>query len=215
MFSASLKLQEMLLGSGFAARAAMGTAALGAAATADLVLLYTALGAFPARLQTALADAVAGGTGMIAVHSASVFPRSGDGGVAASHHLAAQLIGARYLSHGPAPHQSRFQVLTDQQHPITRGLAPFEVTAEHYELAVSPDAQVVAWREVPAGAPGDEDHLPPAREPVCSVRTQGRGRVCYLQLGHDMRVWDEPAVRDLIVRAAAWARRQTRTPEAR
>src|SRR6185437_3637543 len=33
----------------------------------------------------------------------------------------------------------------------------------------------------------------------------GRRRVCYLQLGHDMRAWDDPFVRTLITRVALWA----------
>lgn len=43
------------------------------------------------------------------------------------------------------------------------------------------------------------------REPVAYRRQVGRGRVCYLQLGHDMRAWDDPPVRDFVTRAAAWA----------
>ena len=208
LFTASLKLQEILSAAGFVARAAMGTQRLAGAAGFDLVVLYTAMGSFPDRMQVALASAIAAGTGLLAVHSASVFPAAADGTVAADHRIAASLIGGRYRSHGPAPQVSRFRVLPDQQHPVTRGLAPFDVTHEHYQLELDPGAHVIAWREVTTDAR-------PAREPVCFVRSEGCGRVCYLQLGHDMRVWDEPAVRDLIVRAAAWARRQTRTPEAR
>lgn len=211
MFSASLRLQDILVGAGLAARAVMGTAALAKAADADLVVLYTALGDFPARAQAALASAVAAGTGLLAVHSASVFPaRAPDAdGVADSHRVVARLIGARYLSHGPAPHQSRFRVLTDQQHPVTGGLTPFEVAHEHYQLETGPDAEVIAWREASTSGAW------PATEAICCVRTEGSGRVCYLQLGHDMRVWDEPGVRDLVVRAARWACRQLPAVEAR
>lgn len=35
-------------------------------------------------------------------------------------------------------------------------------------------------------------------------RQEGLGRVCYLQLGHDMRCWDEPPVRELVASAARW-----------
>ena len=68
-------------------------------------------------------------------------------------------------------------------------------------------AEVVAWRDQAVGAA--------AAEPVCYVRSVGAGRVCYLQLGHDMRVWDEHAVRELITRAARWARRPLGPGEAR
>jgi uncharacterized protein len=208
LFTASLKLQEILSAAGFAARAAMGTQRLAGAARFDLVVLYSAMGSFPDRIQAALASAVATGTGLLAVHSASVFPSAADGSVAADYRLAASLIGGRYRSHGPAPQQSRFRVLTDPQHPVTHGVVPFDVTHEHYQLELDPGAQVIAWREVAA-----DDR--PAREPVCFVRSEGCGRVCYLQLGHDMRVWDEPGVRNLITRAAFWTCRQLPTPEAR
>jgi len=208
LFTASLKLQEILSAAGFVARAAMGTQRLAGAAGFDLVVLYTAMGSFPDRMQVALASAIAAGTGLLAVHSASVFPAAADGTVAADHRIAASLIGGRYRSHGPAPQVSRFRVLPDQQHPVTRGLAPFDVTHEHYQLELDPGAHVIAWREVTTDAR-------PAREPVCFVRSEGCGRVCYLQLGHDMRVWDEPAARNLITRAAIWTCRQLPTPEAR
>jgi uncharacterized protein len=205
---ASIKLQEILTGTGFAARVAVGTGSLARAADADLVVLYTAMGLFPQSRQKALADAVAAGTGLIAVHSASVFPRSPDGSVAGDHQVIAELIGCRFVSHGPDPHESRFTVGVSAAHPVVRGLAAFDITHEHYQLELTAPAEVIAWREpAPAGGGG--------REPVCCVRSFGAGRVCYLQLGHDMRVFDEPAVRELIARAAGWARRPFRPGEAR
>jgi type 1 glutamine amidotransferase len=107
-----------------------------------------------------------------------------------------ELLGARYAGHGPAPHDSRFLVEADQRHELTRGLAPFEITHEHYHVETAPGTEVLAWRTTPAG-----------REPIVVVREHGRGRVCYLQLGHDMRAWDDPPVRDLLSRAARWSTR--------
>jgi uncharacterized protein len=100
----------------------------------------------------------------------------------------------RFLSHGPPPHESRFQVETDQRHPVTRSTPPFGITHEHYQIETADDAEVIAWRGTPAG-----------REPVAYTRQAGRGRVCYLQLGHDMRAWDDPPVREIVTRAARWA----------
>jgi type 1 glutamine amidotransferase len=208
LFIASIKLQEILVGTGFAARLVAGTDRLTLAAEADLVVLYTALGQFPEARQKALADAVAAGTGLIAVHSASVFPRSPDGGVADDHRLIAELIGCRFASHGPDPHESRFTVGVSGAHPVVRGLAAFDITHEHYELELTAPGEVIAWREPAARGAA-------IGEPVCYVRSFGTGRVCYLQLGHDMRVWDEPAVRELIVRAAHWARRPIGPGESR
>jgi uncharacterized protein len=208
LFIASMKLQEILAGTGFAARVTVGTGSLALAADADLVVLFTALGLFPQQRQKALADAVAAGTGLIAVHSASVFPRSPDGSVAEDHQVIAELIGCRFVSHGPDPHESRFTVSVSGGHPVVSGLTAFDLTHEHYQLELTAPGEVIAWREPATGGPA-------AVEPVCYVRSFGAGRVCYLQLGHDMRVWDEPAVRQLIARAADWARRPLRPGEAR
>jgi uncharacterized protein len=194
LFTAGLKLQEILAGQGFAARTVMGARSTQAQlAGLDLIVLYTALGYFPPSRQAVLARAVTGGAGLLALHAANVFPSRAD----EDHQTAAELIGSRYISHGPRPHESRFLVRTSQDHQVTRGLAPFEITHEHYQVETAPDAQVVAWRDTPAGP-----------EPVAQVRAHGQGRVCYLQLGHDMRAWDDPAVRQLVTRAAQWASRR-------
>jgi type 1 glutamine amidotransferase len=199
LFTASLKLAEILVAAGFATRTAMGTARLAArgrqSAAMDLFVLYAALGNFPPARQAALSDAVRAGSGLLAVHASNVFPASG-------YQIAHELIGSRYVSHGPEPHQSRFLVETDRTHPVTRDLAPFEITHEHYHIRTAEDAHVVAWRRTP-GSRG-----PGVREPVAHVRHEGLGRVCYLQLGHDMRCWDEPPVRKLFANAARWAWRE-------
>jgi uncharacterized protein len=197
LFSAGIKLQELLAGLGFATRAAMGTAALARKARhADLIVLYTAMGYFPPARQAALAEAVAAGAGLLALHASNVFP-SADGLLDEDFRLAFELIGSRYVSHGPRPHETRFLVEYEPDHLLTRDRGdsgPFEITHEHYQLELASDVEVVAWRQTRTG-----------REPVMHVREHGRGRVCYLQLGHDMRAWDDPSVRTLITRAALWA----------
>jgi uncharacterized protein len=196
LFTAGQKLAAMLTAVGFTTTTAMGTGRLDRRATADLVVLYTALGSFPPERQSALADAVRSGTGLLALHASNVFPGSA-AGPAPDHETAYRLIGSRYVSHGPPPHESRFQVHTDRRHPVTRSTAPFRITHEHYRIETAGDVRVIAWRRTPDG-----------HEPIGYVRRDGRGRVCYLQLGHDMRTWDDPPVRDMVTRAACWARRE-------
>jgi uncharacterized protein len=207
LFSAGLKLQELLAGLGFATRTAMGTARLAAPAEkaapaeegapaeggADLIVLYTAMGYFPPARQAALAEAVRAGAGLLALHASNVFPSAG-GRLDEDYRLACELIGSRYVSHGPRPHESRFRVEFRPDHMLSPGRGPFEITHEHYQLELASGAEVVAWRQSDAGP-----------EPIAHVREHGRGRVCYLQLGHDMRAWDDPLVRTLVTRAALWA----------
>lgn len=199
LFTAGLKLAGILVSAGFATRTTMGTACLDQhclhpRGAPDLFVLYTALGCFPPSRQAALASAVRSGAGLLAVHAANVFPGTGaepGPGYRTGH----QLIGSRFTSHGPPPHESRFLVETDQEHPVTRHLAPFEITHEHYQVETADDVRVIAWRRTPA-----------RREPIAYVRRDGHGRVCYLQLGHDMRAWDDPPVREFVTSAARWAR---------
>ncbi len=199
LFTASRKLTDIAIAGGLVTRAAMGTGWAAGAADNDLVVLYTAMGSFPEPAQAALAAAVRAGTGLIAVHSANVFPGR-DGALDPGCRQAFALIGSRFSGHGPAPHESRFTVRADQGHPVTRGLAPFEISHEHYHLELAADVRVVAWRVTADGPEG-------GREPVVHVREEGRGRVAYVQLGHDMRVWDDPAARGLLARCIGWVRR--------
>lgn len=188
LFTASGELAGLAVEAGLATRASMGTDRVAQADDHDLVLLYTAMGSFPEQIQAALVAAVRAGTGLIAVHSANVFP-GGTDAVDPAYRQIYALIGSRYVSHGPPPHESRFTVQTDQGHPLTRGLGDFEITHEHYHLELAADVRVVAWRDT---------------EPVAHVREEGRGRVAYVQLGHDMRVWDDPKARALMTRCIGW-----------
>ena len=42
---------------------------------------------------------------------------------------------------------------------------------------------------------------------MVTVREAGRGRVCYIALGHDGRAQHHPAFQRLVVQAARWAGR--------
>jgi type 1 glutamine amidotransferase len=190
LFGASIELQDILTSAGFAARVGMGTGRFtdATALDDDLIVLYTALGEFGENSQRGLADAVNAGVGLLAIHSTTVLGADTD--------TVSDLLGGRYSSHGPIPHESRFTTHIDSGHEITAGLAGFEITHEHYRLDLTGDSRVLAWRDAPYG-----------REPLLYVHDVGKGRVCYLQLGHDMRAWDEPAIRTIIGRAAGWAKR--------
>jgi type 1 glutamine amidotransferase len=197
LFAAALHLRDLLVERGFAARTAMGTARLTDSAADDLIVLYTAMGDFPPAHQSALAEAVRAGAGLIAVHSANVFADVG-GRLDEDYRQLFELIGSRFASHGPPPHESRFRVETHRRHVVTRGVAPFEITHEHYRIELDGDVQILAWRSAPAG-----------REPIVYVRDVGNGRVCYIQLGHDIRAWGESSVREIVGRCADWAHRRT------
>ena len=179
LFTAVEELNVLLTDEGFATRTGMGMARFVDPVAEDLVVLYTAMGEFTGEQREGLRRAVDAGTGLLAIHSTNV---GGD----------ERLIGSRYVSHGPPPHETTFTVELGD-HEITRGLKPFEITHEHYEVATTDDVEVLAWR---------------GSQPLVHVRVQGRGRVCYVQLGHDRRAWAHPDVRTLVRQAARWTGRE-------
>lgn len=188
LFGAGVELQELLAEEGLATRVRIGCGSLASGAPGDAVIaLYRAAGDLGPRERAGLQDAVAAGTGLLAVHSTAYF----DDGAEADDALAG-LIGARYLDHGPRPHESRYRVHL-AEHPVTAGVEPFDLEHEHYRLALQPGADVLAWREAPYG-----------REPLVTAHRYGRGRVCYLQFGHDLRAWASEGVRALVAGAARW-----------
>jgi type 1 glutamine amidotransferase len=182
LFTATSVLRELLTDEGFVTRTSIGTGCFDGEVEADLIVLYTALGRFGPARRAALERAVRGGAGLIAVHSTTVDEDLFD------------LVGSRYVSHGPPPHESRFGVRLDGSHELTAGIEPFDLTHEHYHVETAPGVRTLAHRRTSDGA-----------EPLVHVREFGDGRVCYIQLGHDMRSWGEPAVRLLVRRAARWA----------
>jgi len=181
MTTAADALCALLAADGWVVRVVTGTGRFAAESVpAELVVLYRADAGMSAASAAGLTAAVRGGLGLLGVHSTA--------------YRAPSVLGVDFVGHGPDPQESVVAVELDSDHPVTRGIAPFAVPHEHYELAIADDARILAWRD--AGG---------RRKPLLTVRTEGEGRVAYLQLGHDMRTWDEPGVRALIARAAVWA----------
>jgi type 1 glutamine amidotransferase len=207
LFTAASELHAVLTDEGFVTRTGLGMGRFDHAVDDDLIVLCTALGEFTAAQRRGLRNAVSAGAGLLAFHATNV-PASPPGDPDEADRLLSELIGSRYVSHGPAPHESRFSVFPDPGHELTAGIAPFEVTHEHYALAVEDHAEVVARRGAPEGAHATEGTQGVRdAQPLVHVSEFGKGRVCYVQLGHDMRIWAEPAVRLLIRRAARWVNR--------
>jgi len=188
-----------------ALRAAVdGVCEVGGAQVGDRTMvdaLAPAAATFSARLddgatwQEALAEAVRAGKGYVAVHGANIMGWDGDGLDPADRPLF-ELLGNRYLSHGPGHHEGRHTIrIVGGAHPITAGIEDFELFDEYYEFELADDdIQVIAQRHRADGVV----------IPVMYAREAGRGRVVYLALGHDMRVWGDPSFQRLVRQALAW-----------
>jgi type 1 glutamine amidotransferase len=107
-----------------------------------------------------------------------------------------ELLGCRYLSHGPGHHEGRHTIKIVPGHPVVAGLSDFELFDEYYEFELADDkVTVLAQRHRADGVV----------IPVMYAREVGAGRVVYLALGHDMRAWGEPSFRALVRQAMTWA----------
>jgi type 1 glutamine amidotransferase len=177
-------------------------------ATYDLIVNYSGYRAVPEPSEAqvaALADAVSAGTPYIALHVATLAWKAqldymGRHGGWPDHPAPDDLLspaqlrylemtGSAFITHGPiAPLMVH---VTDPTHPITAGLADFEIEDELYQLGGNR-----AGLHVLAEADG---------QPLLYVRAWGRGRVHYNALGHDQRALSNPSYQHLLVQAVAWA----------
>jgi type 1 glutamine amidotransferase len=199
LLSAATVFQQLGIEAGFATRRAAGAHrfvdARPETAEATVYLFYTSGGLFDTAQQEALAAAVAAGKGVVALHGANILGWEGEG-VAAKDRPLFDLLGNRYLSHGPGHHEGRHVIEIVAEHPITAGVESFELFDEYYEFELADqNIQVLAERHR-----ADGEIIP-----VLYAREVGKGRVVYLALGHDMRAWGEPAYRTLVRQALQWA----------
>jgi type 1 glutamine amidotransferase len=201
LISAAEVFRQLGVEAGFATRRAMGTGRFldprPETADNDVYLLYTAGGQFATEQQQALADAVHAGKGLVGVHCANVLGWQGDG-LDPAYRPFFELLGNRYLSHGPGHHEGRHTIEILADHPVTAGVSDFDLFDEYYEFEFADDAvTILAQRHRADGV----------AIPVLYTREFGAGRVVYLALGHDMRSWGEPPVRALVRQALRWAAR--------
>jgi len=199
LIGASLVFQQIGTEAGFATRRAAGTGRFidprPETAQAEVYLFYTSGGQFGTGQQQALAQAVAGGKGMVSIHCSNILGWQGDGVDPADRPLF-ELLGNRYLSHGPGRHEGRHTIEIVADHPATAGVTDFELFDEYYEFELADEKiTVLAQRHRADGV----------TIPVMYAREVGAGRVVYLALGHDMRAWGEPPFRALVRQALAWA----------
>lgn len=137
-----------------------------------------------------LAAKVAGGVGLIALHATNVTPPDLEGQEGFF-----SLIGSRFVSH---PEFARFTVKPAVPHPLTDGVGEFEADDEPYEI----DITAAGAKVLATGEWGGATH------PIVYVREQGKGRICYIALGHDGRAWSNPGFRRLVAQAATWCARR-------
>ncbi len=98
---------------------------------------------------------------------------------------------------GHDPHGKFTVEIADPEHPITKGMAPFETLDELY-TCLAGDAPI----HVVATATSKVDQK---MYPIAFVLNYGPGRVFHTVLGHDARAYTSPGVGELLRRGCAWA----------
>jgi type 1 glutamine amidotransferase len=196
---------------------------------ADAVIAYTCDVRPTSQEAVALAEAVAAGTRLLALHAtnSAIDPPDPAGERVfrtpdAMPEFTA-LLGNRFLAH-PRIAPARIDVV-QPSHPLVSGVASFVTTDEVYVMALREDLDVLLDTEYEGECPGFEVSRTAARtrHPVLYARDEGAGRVVYFTLGHcrgrfdvsdlgvpdlgvvDRRAWESAEYREVLRRCVAWA----------
>lgn len=190
VLGAGQRLRDLLSADGHAATLHLGAGAqqVGGPDTNALVMYTNGLRMHPDD-QTALADRVQAGLGLVALHSSCV-----DVGAPEEHETWFGLIGCRFAHHPPF---GRFTVSCAGAHPVTAGIDRFEIDDELYLTKPAGEPMTVL-------ATADHEGRP---QPMVSVRETGKGRVCFIAPGHDARAWANPGFQRLVQQAVRWTAR--------
>ncbi|MFG6150290.1 ThuA domain-containing protein [Halobacillus sp. B23F22_1] len=147
-----------------------------------------------------LLKAVSAGTGLAGLH----------GGLGDSFRMATEyqfMAGGQWVAH-PGDNDVTYTVkIKDQDHPLTKGLADFQVKSEQYYMHVDPAVYVHATTRFPI-ADGPHQSNGEVDMPVVWSKKWGKGRVYYCSLGHVAEIVRMPEVVSLMRKGFTWAARK-------
>ncbi len=174
----------------------------------DLVVQCITMSTITADQLAGLSTAVRNGTGLTGWH----------GGIADSFRNSSdylQLIGGQFVSHpGKEPCERRgdetdnflpYTVNITADHPVTAGIADFDLTTEQYWVLHDDLIDVLATTTHPA-RPWQPWHRP-VTSPAIWTRRWGAGRIVVTTPGHSLDVLANVNVRTVIERGMVWATR--------
>ena len=156
-------------------------------AYAALVLYYHAESVQPDALQT-FADYVAGGGGVLAVHSASASFKAED--------KYSEVLGGRFVRHGAV---ENFELVPNSAMDDIFGKGErFTIFDELYRHEYDPGNTIHYHVEV-KGEDGEVES-----EPFVWTRAYGQGRVCYCAFGHTAKALRQSGARAILQRGLRW-----------
>lgn len=113
------------------------------------------------------------------------------------------MTGGQFVAH-PGNHIDYTVNIINHDHPVTASIPDFQMHSEQYYMHVDPANHVLATTTFSA------DHAPwigGTVMPVIWTRQHGAARVFFCSLGHDMRDFEVPEMREIIRRGLLWAAR--------
>jgi hypothetical protein len=151
----------------------------------DVIVFHYTVGTITDAQRDGLSRWLASGKGYVGIHSAADSFRDDPD--------YRNLVGGWFITH---PRYRDYQVsVTDPNHPITAGVPEeFVVRDEQYITDYDPRVHVLAtalWKG--------------RAMPVVWAKSHGKGRVCYIALGHDPASCEHPQFRQLLMNATVWA----------
>jgi type 1 glutamine amidotransferase len=165
----------------------------------DAIVMYDMVPKITPQQQEAFAALLKKGIGVVSLHHNLGAHRDWDeftkiiGGkfVFADSVLGGDAYKPSTWSHGE---QLRVKV-ADPDHPVTKGVEPFEIHDETYGgYYTASDVHVLLTTEHPKNDPE-----------LAWTTTYGNSRVLYLMLGHDAQAWQNPAFPKILLQGIRWA----------
>lgn len=133
--------------------------------------------------QSAFADYVRKGNGLLAIHSGTADYQKMS--------VLRSLLGGVFTYH---PEQCLVRMEPQTGHPLTVGIPSFTLKDEHYFMAMDdPQADIFMTT-----------HSEHGEQPAGWRRTEGVGRVAVLTPGHNLEVWLHPSYQALLLNALSW-----------
>lgn len=154
----------------------------------DVLLDYTTSGDLTDEQFDGLHRFVEGGGGYFVLHGASAVYYDTENPREEFEYL----IGGHFIDH---PDFGEVTVeIVDHNHPITAGVADYEILDEPYELSVHDDVRVLARTT----------HEEFGEMPVMWTKSYGDGKVFYFSNGHDEKAFTHETFQEIVSRGIAW-----------
>ena len=150
----------------------------------DVIVFYHTVTSITDEQLLGLLKFIESGKGYVGIHSAADSFRDSP--------TYRSFVGGHFVTH---PRYRQYQVsVTDVERPITEGMDEFCVTDEQYITSNDPRNTVLANALWKGGL-----------MPVVWTKSWGKGRICYIALGHNPESCRDENFRTLLVRGTAWA----------